>query len=164
MRRKGSWYDDAQVCLNGHRMTDSLSIGPERTSACCEGCGAATLENRVNCNKQIRGHYDVPGAVSFVPYSPPSFCFKCGSSFPWTLSAFEAVKALAEESDELSDAERASPNESLPDLVSDTPQTQVAIMRINRWLSRTGGKTSIAVKEILMRVATEAVKQQMGWN
>ena len=74
------------------------------------------------------------------------------------------VKALAEESDELFDAERASLNESLPDLVSDTPQTQVAIMRINRWLSRTGGETSIAVKEVLMRVATEAVKQQMGWN
>jgi hypothetical protein len=74
------------------------------------------------------------------------------------------VKALAEESDELFDAERASLNESLPDLVSDTPQTQVAIMRITRWLSRTGGETSIAVKEVLMRVATEAVKQQMGWN
>ncbi|HIN34405.1 MAG TPA: DUF2321 domain-containing protein [Dehalococcoidia bacterium] len=76
----------------------------------------------------------------------------------------KVVKALAEESDELSDAERASLNESLPDLVSDTPQTQVAIMRINRWLSRTGGETSIAVKEVLMRVATEAVKRQMGWN
>ena len=71
---------------------------------------------------------------------------------------------MAEESDELSNAERASLNESLSDLVSDTLHTQFVIMRINRWLSRTVGETSIAVKEVLMRVATEAVKQQMRWD
>ena len=71
---------------------------------------------------------------------------------------------MAEESDELSNAERASLNESLPDLVSNTPQAQVAIMQINLWFSRAGDETSIAVKEVLMRISTESVKQQMGWN
>ena len=71
---------------------------------------------------------------------------------------------MAEESDELSNAERASLSESLSDLVSDTLQTQFAIMRINRWLSRTVGETSITVKEALMGVATEAVKQQLRWD
>jgi len=71
---------------------------------------------------------------------------------------------LAEESDELSNAERASLNESLSDLVSDTLHTQFAIMRINRWSSRTVDETSIPVKEVLMRVATEAVKHQLRWD
>ena len=68
VRREESWYDDTQVCLNGHRTTGSLSISPERASAYCEDCGAATLENCENGNEQIRGHYNVPGVVSFVPY------------------------------------------------------------------------------------------------
>ena len=49
---------------------------------------------------------------------------------PMTKAALEAVKDLIDETEHLSDEEKDKLEKSLPDLLAETPQTQVAVVRV----------------------------------
>src|SRR4051812_37161199 len=77
-------YDTAQVCPNGHVATSMAASYAEHRQPYCEKCGEATIMECPKCSTPIRGHHHTPGVIGSYEYSPPSFCYKCGSAFPWT--------------------------------------------------------------------------------
>jgi hypothetical protein len=98
-----SWYDTAQVCLNGHAVNDMVRAAPQLNKDFCTECGAPTITACQNCKAPIQGEYHVPGVFGFgAAYSPPSFCHKCGAAYPWTEAKLQAARELADELDELS--------------------------------------------------------------
>ena len=81
--------------------------------------------------------------------------------FSWTQIALDAAKELAEELDGLTPDEREIVQESIADLVRDSPRTEMAAVRLKRLLRKTGGGAASAMKNIIVSVATEAAKKAL---
>ena len=150
-------YDVAQVCLNGHKINSCHEDLPQYSSDHCSDCGASTITACPSCDVSIRGY--VRGSMSFAEYVVPKFCSACGEPYPWTASALEAAKAMAEEIGGLSEDERSALSASLEDLVRDTPRSPVAAMRFKRYLAKAGTSAASAFKDILIGVISESAKR-----
>ena len=60
------------------------------------------------------------------PFAAPAYCDHCGNAFPWTEGRLRAARQLAQEFENISDEDRETLDESIDDLVKDTPMTPVA--------------------------------------
>lgn len=121
--------DVSQVCLNGHCITRTAATGPEHRKAFCPDCGAATIMACPQCDAIIPGlDWDSLGPT---PRKPPNYCQACGSAHPWHQSAIANAIEVLEEL-ELGEADLASAKTALPDLMSDTPKSEGAVLRMRR--------------------------------
>jgi hypothetical protein len=151
-------YDTAQICLNGHIINSSFHERPHHNKDYCDKCGESTITKCPKCQNDIKGNFK--GPVIDVPlFAYPSFCHKCGNSFPWTERQMEAVKELAEEFDELTPEDRKKLQENLGDLVRETPKTQIAQRRYKKIMGKLGRDSYEAFKSILINIVSEAVKK-----
>lgn len=157
-------YRTAMVCEKGHLITDDVEGQPATRAAFCQECGAKTLAACPKCGEAIRGYYKVPGVADFTGrVAPvPTYCHACGHPYPWTASKKRAWRELVEESDVLSKEEKERLTGSIDDLIADTPGTNVAVMRVKKWLAKAGNVIGPLVKQIVLDVGTEAVKKSMG--
>ncbi len=151
-------YDTAQICPNGHVTNKMAASSPEFCQPFCAKCGEATITSCPSCKASIRGIYHSPGVIGFFNYSRPAFCFKCGSPFPWTeRKQLAAIELFIEET--MNETDRAEFRESVAQIARDTPQAQLASRRINRLLGKIGKETASAIRDILVDIASEAVKK-----
>ena len=157
-----SHYCTAQVCRNGHATTAMLEKSPDRAADHCPECGAPTLSTCCWCGAPSRGYYFTPGVLSLSPYTAPRFCHQCGTAYPWTRAAVEAWREMAHEVEGLTPEERAGLAKSIDDLIADTPRTQTAIQRLKQLAPKVNRKLWPPMKELLMAVATDAVKKSIG--
>lgn len=156
------YYDVAQICLNGHVITESARSSPQFTQKYCDRCGEPTIIECKNCKTPIRGRYHTEGffGVGGIPVAP-SFCHECGNPYPWTEGKLAAAWELADELEELSTEEKEKLKQNLNELVRDTPKTEVAVTRVKKILSKIGKESFAAMKSILLDLATEAVKKSL---
>ena len=161
-----SYYHTAQICLNGHVITDIFDSSPELGENFCNKCGAKTITNCPNCNASIHGDYEVEGvAVIGTTMTPaPAYCYNCGEPFPWTKTALESAKALIEEDENLNPSEKQQFSETLPDLIveSPTPKTQLSIARFKKFIGRAASYTADGVRDIVTDIASETIKKSLG--
>lgn len=130
-----SYYDVAQVCPNGHVATDMAHCYPQHRRPHCEECGEATIIDCPKCQTSIRGYYHVPGVIGGFDYKPPAFCYQCGAPFPWTERKKQAaIDLFLEESMDAEDQRQF--RESIEQIAKDTPQAQVAGLRITKLLGK----------------------------
>lgn len=156
----GSWYDTAQICLNGHCTNDAIRSAPSLSQDFCDKCGASTITACPSCHTPIHGYYHVPGVISLgFEYSPPSYCHKCGAPYPWTEARLQAARELADELDDLTPEEREALKGSLDDLVADTPRTALAATRFKKLVSKAGPAVADGFKEMLIEIVTESAKR-----
>jgi hypothetical protein len=92
---------------------------------------------------------------------PEPFCHQCGAGYPWTESRLSAARELFRELDRLNDNEKGVLSRSLDDLVRETPNTPVAILRFKQLLNKAGGVASEALKSILVEAIVKTAKQQI---
>jgi len=149
-------YDTSQICINGHVITNSAVDFPNHRTDFCGACGAKTIMECPHCQKSIKGN--LRGVVILRKIPAPKFCINCGKSFPWTELALNAAIELAKELP-LEKEEKESLISSLPDLVSDSPKTQPAMLRVRRVLTKGGVESAKMMKEILVDVVSESVKK-----
>jgi hypothetical protein len=152
-------YDIAQVCPNGHVSNDSTRRYPQHSAAFCQDCGEQNITACPRCSTGIRGDYYAPGLVGPPGYTPPSFCYNCGSPFPWTERRIKAAEELATDSGELSSEELAQFKENVPPLMKTSPQTAVAANRVKKLLMKVGKGTAQGIRDILVDVVSEAAKK-----
>lgn len=158
------YYAKAEICLNGHIVSaNSTSDNHENF---CSKCGAKTISSCPNCKSQIRGWYKPDGVVvlrsSNTKFPLPAFCPSCGRPYPWTVSAIESTAALIEEDEEIPQEQKTKLIESLPDIVSETPRTKLAIVRLKKALVSVGKFTADGVRQFCIDFACELVKSSMG--
>jgi hypothetical protein len=156
-----SHYDAAQICLNGHVINDRARDYPRHNANFCQKCGAATTIQCPNCKTEIRGDYEAEG-IAFIGashYHAPAFCHDCGKAYPWTDSKIRAAEELIELAERLEKAEKDALAADLPDLIRDTPRTQVAAMRFKKLAAKIGGGVSSALRDIVVDVASDAAKK-----
>lgn len=151
-------HDVQQVCLNGH-VTNNCSSDASRNQNFCEICGAKTITKCQHCKGPIRGgHKYSPG-----PTHPrrDAYCLHCGRRFPWTESQLAAVRAIAEESEDLDAEDTERLDAILPDLIAktETPQTQLAIVKFKKLVKKGGSAFAEALRKTLVDVFSESVKK-----
>jgi hypothetical protein len=94
----------------------------------------------------------------------PGFCINCGDPFPWTQARLQAARELALELEELEDQDRKVLEESIGELVEDTPQTMVAAVRFKKIVAKVGRSAALAFRELLVDVVSETAKKLVWPN
>lgn len=156
------YYGIAQICLNGHCITDSAESNPEHKQNFCDQCGAQTITECPECNAAIRGYYHTPGVISLIGYDVPSYCYNCGKPYPWTLSALESAAMLIEEDEKLDTELQGKVVETLQDIIVETPKTQVAVVRLKKALATAGKFTAEGLRQFAIDFGCEFAKKQLG--
>jgi len=155
-------YDAALVCMNGHVINNSFKSFPEFNTKFCEECGAATIHSCPNCGSNIRGDYKEPGLVNFSSNdTAPFFCHNCGKPYPWTEEKFKALKEIIALS-EISEQDKEDFNKNLPDIISETPRTKVAALKVKNIGAKVGKEIWTVAKDIFIDIASETAKKTMG--
>lgn len=95
-------------------------------------------------------------------FEAPSYCYGCGTAFPWTQRKIEAAQELADEIDELTPDEKEKLKNSIPDLTRDTARTELASVRFKKLIAKAAPTLGTAIKDIVVSIATDAAKKSMG--
>ena len=154
-------YDVAQICLNGHVLTEAVAASPALAAKHCTKCGEATVTQCAACSASIRGRYRIPGLTGLPHPFPPRYCHDCGSPYPWTERALEAAKEEAQELTGLTDEEKNLLAKSLDDVARDTPRTPAAANNVKRLLSKAGPAAAQLFRDVLVQVVSEAAKKRI---
>ncbi len=151
-----SKYDAFQVCVNGHSITRDYDVDPGTRKDYCSKCGAKTIHKCPECDAEIRGRL-LDTDVFVFNVEPERFCHACGEPYPWTVSVLKAAKELIllEESVETSIKEDVI--DTLPDLLEDTPRTQLGLARLNLFLQQAGKGVASGLRNLLVDIASETV-------
>jgi len=157
--QRENYYDTAQVCVNGHMVNSRASGSPQHNQAFCDECGKPTITTCEGCGTPIRGYYHSSVVVIGGSGTPaPVFCYACGKPFPWSEAKLAAARELTEELDGLSDDEKDRLRANLPDLIAETPRTEVAVVQTKRLLAKAGGEARNAFVVVLRGLVREAIK------
>lgn len=156
-------YDVAQVCVNGHTITSRAAGKPELLSKACPECGAKTITTCPECNTRIRGEYDVEGIwILGSTFTVPKYCHNCGSPYPWTKSKLEAITMLLDEDENLDFGTKCRAIEVLPDLLAETPKTELAAARWKKLLSGTSKFVGDSIRSIFVEIGAEVALKLLG--
>jgi hypothetical protein len=153
------WWDIAQICLNGHMVNQRVIEQRDHSQPFCDRCGKPTIMACRRCSAPIRGVYHSPGSYVVDPIELPIYCLGCGSPYPWTERRINAAKELAAEIETLKPHERELLKRSIDDLLTDTPRTQLAVVRFKRLAAKAGEDARLGLREILVSLASEAVRR-----
>jgi hypothetical protein len=157
-----SYYETAQVCKNGHVITDAYSESAELAKPFCPECGQPTITKCEHCDAEIQGRVHLDSVISSRKMErAPAYCFNCGEPFPWTRSHIEAVHELLELDGKIDDADRDTMRNALPDLLAETPKTQVAVVKAKAVMGRMEEGTYEAIKVIISGFASETVRKAL---
>ncbi|NQS89714.1 DUF2321 domain-containing protein [Patescibacteria group bacterium] len=155
------YYDTSQICLNGHVANDSYHEYAAHNQEYCSKCGEATIFKCQNCHAEIRGDYKTRNVIGVGVRKAPNFCHKCGKPYPWTDKKLEAAREMIAELDELSEDEKKKLDNSLDDLISETPKTEVAGLYFKKILKKLGKDSYESIRSILVDVASETIKKSL---
>jgi hypothetical protein len=153
------WFDHALACANGHLINDEVLLSSARNSAFCSDCGEGTLDACLACGERMRGRFHAPGRPATALARPPRYCHECGEPYPWTKERLEAARQLADEVEGLSPRERQMLKESLPDLLSDNPRSELAAVRAKRLIAKSAKEGGRALGNIVLDLASETAKR-----
>lgn len=150
----------AHVCKNGHALVSGDRIAGQEY---CEVCGAEMLDKCPSCQSVIKEWHFPPGVLAPPPkYKRAAYCKKCGKPYPWTLSAIEAAAMLIEEDGELDAELQGRVVDTLPDIITETPKTQVAVARFKKALAAAGKFTAEGLRQFAIDFGCELAKKQLG--
>lgn len=156
------YYRTAQICLNGHCISDSVDAYPQHSQPFCSQCGAPTITSCPSCSAKIRGDYHEDGlAYLSAKYTVPAYCYNCGEPYPWTKAAIDSLVDLISEDEELNTLQQEILAKSLPDIVAETPKTKVATTRIKKALLSAGKFTAEAIREFVIDFGCELAKSML---
>lgn len=156
--------DSAAVCLNGHVIAPNLMfVSPHSgvggtADPFCQECGAKVVYECTECGTPIRGGNLDPE----VDYEPPKFCYHCGTPFPWTKSALDAIAELAADAEELEQSEREQLVKASEEMAANGPGAPAAASRFAKLAGKIGGGVGKALLDVGAKVAAEAALQYLG--
>lgn len=158
---KTEGYRFAALCNNGHCSSDFLT-NTNYDQRFCQKCGAEIITSCPVCGVPIRGKYYSPGFIDLTSYSVPSYCYSCGKPFPWTRTALEVATILIEEEAGFSQTDQERLVEILPDIITETPKSNLAAIRFKKALMSAGKFTAEALRQFAIDFGCEFFKKQLG--
>lgn len=153
------YYSVGQVCLNGHAITGDASS--EFAQDFCSECGSPTICKCQYCSEPIHGRYHEDGVIVCASYVPDAYCYNCGKPYPWTEKAINSVAACIYEDEAISQELAGKLVESLPDIASETPASNLATLRFNKALSVVGKFTAESIRQFVIDFGCELAKRSL---
>lgn len=154
-----SWYDVAQICKNGHVITEYYGSSPVHGEKHCSKCGEETISACLNCDASIRGKYHVPGVFVKSNYQSPLYCYECGKPYPWTVSKMKAIQDFAQEIEGIGIEEQKIIEDNIKEVTISSPQTDVAALRLKKVLSKVSGVMGNKLQEMIVAITSETAKK-----
>jgi hypothetical protein len=161
--------NQAQICENGHVVTDNVNLEPHLAERFCSKCGAATIVKCAECGTPIRGSETVETGFVYNASSykiamgaKPLYCPDCGKPYPWMMKASAALDEVLREAPDVEDAEREKAASDLRDVAQESPRTPAAVARLTKLLKKLGPDLAEATRKIIVDVAAETVKKTLG--
>ena len=140
----------AFICENGHEIS---TFSRSCSDKYCKTCGAKVISSCPSCGATIKGRSD--GDYGFLgSFGVPAYCPSCGKPYPWTSNAIQATIYMLEEEDRISYEDRQKMIEVLPDIISETPKTQLASIRYKR-LVAIGGFVAEGLRDFAVNYACD---------
>lgn len=134
----------AFICEKGHVISNS-------SKTCMRNycnCGSKIVSRCSECDAVILGR-PVDEYLYGASYEAPAYCHQCGKPYPWTSLAIESTLLALEESKELSKIEIQQLADILPDVITETPRTRLAAVRIKKVIASAGGFAAECLKEFV---------------
>lgn len=153
------YYTVGQVCLNGHPITGD--VNSEFAQSYCSECGSLTICKCQHCGNPIHGDHHEEGILFYPPYAPDAYCYNCGKPYPWTEKAINSVAACIYEDEAISQELAGKLVESLPDIASETPASNLATLRFNKALSVVGKFTAESIRQFVIDFGCELAKRSL---
>ncbi len=153
------YYDVGQVCLNGHPITGDIESGLAQSF--CSKCGAPTITNCPNCGESIHGSYNSPGILLVTRYKPGAYCHSCGKPYPWTEKGINAIVDCIREDESFGQDTADKLVQSLPDIIVETPATNLALVRVKKALNFAGKFTADALRQFVIDFGCELAKRSL---
>lgn len=120
----------------------------------CEKCNAPVISKCKVCGTPIRGHAENASGA----YTLPLYCRECGNPYPWTAATLQATADILKEDDFINEEERSRLIEVLPDVISETPKTQLALVRIKKALRKLGTFAADGLRQFILDFGCELAK------
>lgn len=152
-----SYYDVAQICLEGHVTNPMAKDSPESNVKHCSTCGKKTITKCLECDADIRGYHHIPGVFGFG-YSLPRHCNNCGEAFPWTKSRIEIAKEMIKET-ELEKNVKDELLNNVENIVRDTQRTELACTKFRNAIAKLNDEYKDMFKRVFMNIVTEKAKE-----
>lgn len=156
-----SYYDTAQICLNGHVINTTARDYPNSNQKYCSQCGEITTMNCANCKAPIRGRYHMRNVAVAFDYIKPLYCHQCGTAYPWTSRVLEAADQYIAELDKLDADEKVQLKSSVETLMKDSPQAVVAETLFKKLVRKAGVEAAGGLRQIIIDVVSETVKKSL---
>ena len=154
--KKIDTHYSAQICESGHVISASGTTDDEF----CSWCGASLICECPQCGSPIKGRLIDP-FVHGRPYRRPAYCPYCGTPYPWTVKAQEALQELLELETLAEPEAKDLLDKSIPDLISETPKTKVAATRWRRFLDKLAPAAKETFRQVLIEIMAESAKRTM---
>lgn len=153
-----------RYCESGHYLGDVDARQAANAPPGCGECGVAALAACPACGEHFAsklgegGVYDLSGRDTL----PDNYCIHCREPFPWTVAALEALEELAGELENLKPGQADLLVRSLPDLLAQTPRTEVAVVRLKKILATAAGDARAAIVSLLLQHGVAVVRTAVG--
>lgn len=153
------YYHTAQICLNGHVITDSYDQYPEHGKSFCDTCGEKTITQCLHCGSNIHGDYEEVGVCCLGFSTPaPAYCYNCGKPFPWTESNLNSLKELLL-LENLTDSETAFINNDISEILVESPKSKLVSAKLKLILDKSSKVILDSVKSIIVDIGSETAKK-----
>jgi hypothetical protein len=154
-------YYQRQTCLNGHIISNSVGTphGNAHMQPFCGECGAQTIVDCPSCHQPQRGN--LRDVLASGESYPDSYCWNCGTPYPWTERHLAAATELVAEDDLLSSQEKELLNSTFADMTSENPRTTLAATRFKKLAAKAGKGLGEAIQRTLVDVLSETAKKIM---
>jgi len=157
-------YDAALVCRNGHMINDRSTTDSVHNKRHCPKCGEPTIAECPNCGRPILGAFREPGSWREqwrVCYDAPAHCHECGGAYPWTQRRKEALLQAIELGKGLTEEDRQTLRESIPDILTETPKTRLAVEAFKRLAKKASEGSGKAIFDMAVQVAAAVIAKQL---
>jgi hypothetical protein len=148
-------YYSAQICENGHPISKFVENESDKLCSHCPECGAITQLTCKHCNSKIHGFHP----TDFYIYVVPKYCYNCGNPYPWIENAIETAKQIIELDETLNQTEKDDFKSTLPDLISETPKTPLAGIKLKKYFKKLGEASKPAIRQFIIDWTVTYVKK-----
>ena len=155
---KQLFFDNAQICKAGHVSNIYKTLHPECNCDHCLFCPEETISDCPSCHTPIRGGYysrmawnttyagsiissarthtrtQINELTNLNDYQVPAYCHKCGAPYPWTEEMLRYGERIVEALDDLPSEKKAQLKALFPDLIVETPRSQLAVLELAKAL------------------------------
>jgi len=155
-------YLTAQICTNGHIITDAYREESDKINKNCKECGAKNITNCPNCDAPIQGRW-ITSWASTGEVRPlrksPNFCHACGTPYPWTLIKRDQIIELINEIPDLQQSEKDTLIKSISYLSSDDSLGVSSAERFKRFFADIQKNIGSALYKLVIDISSETVKR-----